>query len=137
MSLAVLSRGTLLKRKISGVFTTIPEAGDVSFPGSTREEIDVTTQDSPGQTKEFLGGDIDFGEIAQDMNFVPTNAVHAVLVADSLSASVVQEWQISYAAGTKTCSFSGYVKGYAITGPVNGVYKATLTIRCTGLPVYA
>lgn len=136
MSIAVLSRGTLLKRQIGGVYTTIPEAGDVTFPGSSREEIDVTTQDSPGQTKEFLGGDIDFGEVALEVNFAPTNAVHQQLVTDANSAQATISWQILYGT-TKTCTFDAYVKGFAITGPVNGVYKATLTLRCTGLPVYA
>ncbi len=138
MSLAALSRGSVLQLKISGVYTTIPECGDITFPGPNREEIDVTSQDSPSGSKEFLAGDIDYGEISVEVNYVAGNAVHQALLALASSASqTAQDWKILYLSGTKSCTFSGWVKGFIPTAPVSGVFKSTLTIRCTGAPTYA
>lgn len=137
MGQAVLARGTRLHRKIAGVYTVIPELGDVPFPGGSREEIDTTTQDSPSGSKEFIGGDIDYGEDSYEFNFIPGNAVHDQLVADGNGANNVLDWQIKYFGETKFCTFQAYVKLMKVTGPVSGVYRGTLTLRFTGPSVFS
>jgi len=71
MSNAVSGVGTLFRRWDSSGSTweNIAEINSISGPGMTRETIDVTTLDSTGGYREFIGGFRDGGTITVNANF--------------------------------------------------------------------
>src|SRR5262245_16270041 len=90
MSTAFKARGTKIQRETSpgsGTWTSITSARDISFPQPTVEEIDFTNQDSPSNSKEFLSGDVDFGEVSFTVNYQPADATHVQLIADVASGT--------------------------------------------------
>lgn len=82
MSDAIASVGTTFGRWDSGLsaWANLSEVNSISGPGMTRELIDVTSLDSTGGYREYLGGFRDGGQVQLVMNF--TRANYIKLLAD-------------------------------------------------------
>ena len=53
----------------SGTFLAIAEVGSITGPNLSRASIDVTSLDSTGGYREFIGSFRDGGELTFEMNF--------------------------------------------------------------------
>lgn len=138
---AISAYGTLLKRGDGGspeTFTTVPEVRSISGPSMETDEADVTTHSSAafGAFREFILTLIDAGTIEFDINYVPSDSVHAGLRSDFLNRTK-RNWQLVLPGNVQTISFAGYVKTIPLEFPVDGPITQKLTIRCTGAPTFS
>ncbi len=136
---AKASKGTLIQvgdGAGSEVFTSVGDVLSFSAPSETMDTIDVTALDDTA--KEFIpSGLVDGGECTFDVSFAGADAQHQSLRAD-LRAGTSRNFKIllNDSSGTKTTfAFTGFVTKF--DGAAAGVgeqYKASITIKVTGLP---
>lgn len=133
MSNAIAGVGTSFKRSdmaSSPVFTAIAEINSIDGPSMTRDTIDVTSLDSTGGYREFIGGFRDGGEISLEMNF--TLAGYDDLKADYESDSA-RDYQIVLPdTGATTFGFSAIVTGIGIAIPTDDKITANVTLKVSG-----
>lgn len=113
-------------------FTTIANCKDITLPSAATDEIDVTCHDSAA--KETIDGDTDYGSVTFDINYNPANATHAALRLKSETKASTNWQAVLVDTTTETWEFAGWVKGFALSAPVSGVYTASVDIKVTGMP---
>lgn len=142
-SSAVSSFGTLLKigdGASAETFTTIAEVQNITGPALSLETIEVTNHSSTEGWKERVGGLLDGGEVAFDVNFLPTNATHsfsAGLIKDMVGRTK-RNFKIVFPDGSSTTwSFTALVSKFQPKAPVNGQLSASVSLMITGKPTLA
>ena len=119
-----------------GTFTPIAEIRSFSGPGGQANIIDATTLESLG--KEKVMGLQDEGQLTLEMNFVPGNQGQKDLLADR-AAGLKKKFKITFsdvitsgsAAGT-TATFDAFVIGFTVSGGVDALTSAQVTLEITG-----
>jgi hypothetical protein len=138
MSDAITTQGVLFQRGNGAtpeVFTTIGEVVSFNGPDGSASEIDVTSLTS--SAKEFRLGLYDEGQISFECNLLPVDTAQIGLRADR-AAGTQRNFQIVLTdTGTTTLSFAAFVKQFAISGGVDAVMKASVTLRVTGTVTWA
>lgn len=128
------AQGTILSRETSlgsGSFVALANVRSFSGPTTENPEIDVTTLSSAA--KEFIGGLVDFGELSMELNFDHDDSSHQQVIADmEASPPTVTGWRITFADPTTNYTWSAFVKSFSISGEVDGVYQASMTLRLSG-----
>lgn len=115
------------------VFTAIAEATSISGPGIEREEIDVTSHQSPNAWMEFIGGLKNAGEVSAEVNYDPVE--HDSLVADFNDADP-RNYQLAFPTSPETVwSFAAILTGFEPDSPHDDKLSAELTFKITGEPV--
>lgn len=124
-SVAVPAFGLLFQKEntTSATFSTIIEITKLDGPSLTRGAIDVTHMQSPSNTKEYIGGMRDLGEVSFTAHFVPTNALHKLIYADMIRGADYSDnidgWKIVFPdasfGGAATSTVWGPIKGF-VTG---------------------
>lgn len=134
---AAKSLGTTLTKTKSGseeadlVVADLTSIGEIGVESS---EIDVTTLDSTGGYKEFIGGFKDAGEVSLAGIVKSEDAMEAMLALAESQA--VEEWTIEAESGS-TWVFDGFVKMFKeAEATVEGVRGFSASIRVSGAPVY-
>lgn len=129
---AALGIGTLLQYGDNAAspesFTTLSEVKDISV-SAAREFLDVTNQDSPNQSREYIGGLTDVDEFTVECNL--TNSAAQLAAIAMQESGEVRTWQIVHSS-TRTLRFEAIVSGYAYGFPVEGAKTLSLTFRITG-----
>lgn len=132
-----VAQGTIISRETvlgSGSFVAIADVKSWSGPTTENPEIDVTTLQSTA--KEFVGGLVDFGELSLELNFDPNKTSHQQLFADmEASPPTITGWRITFVNPTQNYTWSAFVKGFSISGEVDGVIAGSLTLRLSGARV--
>lgn len=134
----VTSSGTPSLVKIANLLEVPQEGGD-------KTEIDVTNLDS--DRKEFLLGLEDGGSVTVNINYDPAETSHQALRALK-DAGTASQFVVCYSDGVAAPTYSGgtitpptdrsgvvfnaLVKQFAVTGAVDNVLKAAVTLRVTG-----
>ena len=135
-AIPVVTTGAGAAGSVVGVvesFTAIAGVKDITLPSATTEEIDVTTHDSSG--KESLAGDTDYGSVTFDINYSPSEEPTHVLLRELSQSKVVHNFQaIMVDTGAETWDFVAWVKGFALSAPVSGVYTASVELKVTNKP---
>lgn len=134
---SIESQGILIAYSVAGSPSTFANIGNIvgfSGPGGAAAVIDVTNLDSVAHEKRM--GLPNEGQFTIDINYDPDLASHIALRA-ARAARTRTEFRITYTdtAPATTNSFYGYVLGFQITGTVDDVVKASITIEIDG-PVY-
>lgn len=132
-SSALESQGMLFQRAADGsptVYQTIPEVKTFSGPSGSASVIDTTDLSSTSKEKRL--GLADSGQIQLTINYIPTNAVHALLRADWVSGDIRGFKMVYTDSGVTEHLFQGFVSGFAISGGVDGVVEASVTIEISG-----
>lgn len=125
------AKGTILAyENPSSTWNTIPGVQDFEFPLGEKEEIDVTTHDSPGNADETVLGISTREAFDVAMVWDGTNTHHAALVTRH-GADTATVFKIT-AKDTKTYTFTGLIKNISLSFPVRGAQTATVTIKPTG-----
>lgn len=108
----------------------IPEVRTIGGPSGSSGLNDVTDLDSTG--KEWKPQLKDEGEISLGIYYIPDNAVHAGL-RTAWSARTKKAFRLEFTdtSGT-TWDFEGYVTSFNVTGGVDEVVTAIVTIKITG-----
>jgi predicted secreted protein len=134
--------GTQFKRATSlvpgNVFETIANVTSIGGPERTRETIDVTSHDSPGQWMEFIGGLKDGGEISLEVNYDPAEATHDL--DDDFDDTAARNYQIVILPGTDdeyTWSIKGVMTNVGDEFPYDDKMARSITVKVTGKPTLA
>lgn len=132
-SSALEAQGMLFKRRSGNspdLFVTIPEIKSFSGPSGSASIIDVTDLSSTAKEKRM--GLADEGQIQFTINYIPTNTVHAGLRSDRNNRTLRDFQMVFTDTGVTEWEFSGYVTGFSVSGGVDGVVEAQVTIEISG-----
>jgi predicted secreted protein len=129
---AIKAQGTLLQLGVGSPlsYTTIAEINSFSGPGGNASVIDVT--DLSSAAKEKLAGLNDNGQLSFECNFLPANTQHAALRTAKENGTVVSVKIVFTDTTSTTWTFSALVTGLAVSGSVDGVVKASITLEISG-----
>jgi hypothetical protein len=124
-----------------GPYTTVAEVVDVGGPSFSQATHDAPSQDITWM--KAVAGLVSAGELSADINFIPKDATHddTTGVLSCLGSINVYGWKLVFNdAGTGTASawtFDAYMVGFDHDIPVDGILKASLTLKLNGQPVFA
>lgn len=122
--------GTTLERFSGTAFVAIASITSLSGPGLSRDTIDMTAHDSPGQWEEHLGGIKRSGELTAEINRRPD--IHDVLTAD-FDDDEPRSYRMSWPSGA-VWTFDAILTGYEPDSPHDDKLSATVTWKLTGVP---
>lgn len=134
-SQAVSGKGTQFRKWDSSVpeWTSISEIISISGPGKSRETIDVTSLDSTGGYREFIGSFRDGGTVSLTMIFRRDTYD---IMDDDFESDVVQSYEIVLPdADNTTIEFDGFVTEVPLEISADDAIKANVTIKVTSKPV--
>jgi hypothetical protein len=126
------SQGTVLKIDISGTDTAIPNITTFKGPGGSATVIDKTDLDSVA--KEKMMGLPDEGQLQFDINYDSTNTTHAALLA-ARAARTLKDFTLVF-SNADEATFSGYVTNFEVSGGVDALISASVTIEISGAVVW-
>jgi predicted secreted protein len=133
-SAAVAAIGTLIKigdGAGSETFTTIAEVKDITGPSETVDTIEVTSQDSTGNTKEYIASLKDGGEVSFPMNFV-SSAAQTAIHTDMQNRTRRNFKIVTTHASPVTMTFAAFITQMGHTFQVADVAMRNVTLKITG-----
>jgi predicted secreted protein len=139
-SSAFLGKGTQIQYEnpaSPGTYLTFAEARSISGPSLEGAEVEVTSMDSPGRLREFIGGLVDPGGVDFEVNYIPSNATHQQILADLVAnPAPVRNMRVRFAQLTpvRRLDFAGFILSAPLTIPVDSQVTQNVRIRATGLP---
>lgn len=134
MAKGILSQGVVLAYGDGGSpssFTSIGNVTAFSGPGGAAAIIDATNLDS--LAKEKMMGLPDEGQFSVDLNYDPDKVDHAYL-RNARKARTRLEFRMTLTDATSATNlvFFGYVTGFALSGKVDQLVTAKVTIEIDG-----
>ena len=129
---ALKAQGTLLKLGAGSplVYTSIAEINSFNGPGGSAAIIDTT--DLSSTAKEKVPGLHDNGQLSFECNLLPSNTQHAALRTAKENGTLCSFQLIFTDTGSTIWTFSAYVTNFSVSGAVDGVVKASVTLEITG-----
>ena len=113
------------------VFTTISEIKTFSGPTGSAAVIDVTDLSSTAKEKRM--GLADEGQLSFTINYIPDNTQHTLLRTRRASRDETDfKMVFTDDSPSTTWSFSAFVTGFAVSGAVDNVVEANVTLEITG-----
>lgn len=117
-------------------YITIPEVKSFSGPGGSAEVIDTT--DLLSTSKEKRMGLPDEGQLEFTIMYLPKDAAHMALRTARQSRERTAFKLVFTDQSPKTeWSFNAFVTGFSVSGAVDGVIEAQVTLEITGAIVEA
>jgi predicted secreted protein len=113
---------------------TVGELTNIDILDINVDDYDVTTHDSPGQWREFIGGLKDGGALSADLNFDP--ALHGAII-DAIKVTHDIRITLPADADDATITFPGYINGLSGAAPHDGQLEGEISIKVAGPPVLA
>jgi len=135
MSGAISSVGTKFYRwpASSDAWAAISEVLSVEGPTQSRETIDVTSLDSTGGYREFIGSFRDGGTVTLSMNFIRAN--YDLLHTDFEDDTPGNYKIVLPDTDHTTIEFEGLVQEMPLSASVGAQVTANVTIKVTGEPI--
>jgi len=117
---------------------------DISGPGFSRDVIDTTNHSTSSQFKENIVSRWDGGEVTFDLNWDPrdsnhqhfTNEITSSPAADDPNTYVLRFPSETDASTFASITFTAHVTNFQPALPVEGVVRASITLRVTGAPTF-
>jgi len=112
-----------------GGYQTVAGARNITGPGGTVEQIDVTSHDTIGNFRERISGLQDPGELSAEVNFDPNDATHVQLLSDK-NAGTERKWRVRWNAGGSFFHMwaNAFVTEFTPDSPVDSQLNARLTV---------
>lgn len=131
------AKGTLIQYQTAvgppAVYTSIPGLGDFNVPLGEKDDIDVTTHDSPGGYEETVPGIGRLPAWSVPAMWDGANTVHkALLTAHDADTQMIL--RVTCVDG-QTVDGLAYVKNVTLNAPVNGKYDASVSFKWASKPV--
>jgi predicted secreted protein len=130
---AISGVGTQFKRSnmsSSPTFTAIAEINKITGPNMSRGTIDVTSLDSTGGYREFIGGFRDGGTVQFDMNFTLAGYI---AMKDDFESDELRDYQIVMPdAGNTTFEFAALVTELPLDIPMDDKITCSVTLKVSG-----
>lgn len=99
------------------------------------DTMDVTTLDSEGGYREFIGGFKDGGEVPLEGLFDPTTGKGQKELYDLFESGAVSDFQIVFPTELKaTWDFKGVVTGFSTSADLEDPLAFSATIKVSGKP---
>jgi len=130
MSNAVAGVGTLFRRWNGSGWVNISEINSISGPSMSRDTIDVTSLDSVGGYREFIGGFRDAGTIQLSMNF--TRSTYGIMQTDFESPDTQYYEVVLSDPENTTVEFVGMVTEIPLEISPDDKITSSVTIKITG-----
>ena len=124
--------GTVFYRQnpSTSAWEVIANINSISGPSSSRETVDVTTLDSTGGYREFIGSLRDPGDISLSMNFLV--ATYTTMKED-FESSTLRNYRIVLSdTDSTTLEFEGLVTDLPLEVPLDDKVSADITIKISG-----
>lgn len=126
------------------VWGEIAEVASINGMSLKVDTVDVTTHQSAGGWKEYIGVMKDPGEVSFEINYVPTDATHddtTGLVHD-LENKTLAPYALVFPdnatdASKTRWSFNGIITQFSPTAPHDGKLGAAVSIKVSGQPTLA
>jgi len=131
---ALDSQGMTLKigdgAETSETFATISEIKSFSGPGGSATVIDTTDLQSTAKEKRM--GLQDEGQLSFEINYIPSDTEHAQLRTDR-AEQTERNFQLVFTDDpVTTWDFAAFVTGFSVSGGVDDVVNASVTLELTG-----
>ncbi|MNE66588.1 Phage major tail protein 2 [compost metagenome] len=127
--------GTKLKIGPTASIVAIGQLTSISSPSMSQETIDVTTLDSDGGYRDFIGGFKDGGEVSASGFFDPQDEGQSAVYA-ALEDSTEEDFIIEFPAAMKAkWVFKGVVTAYTTSAELEDAISFEITIKVSGKPV--
>jgi hypothetical protein len=112
-----------------GSYGKIGQSFDLDSPTAETGDIDITNNDSPANTKEFLPGMLDGGSLEFSVKYSGT--MHASLMGFAGNGNIYS-WKEVFPDGSYVV-FPGYIKSATVGGKTeDGALEGKIGIRVTG-----
>lgn len=124
--------GTQFQRETNtpGTYATIAEVSSIDGPSLAREVIDVTSLDSTGGYREFIGGFRDGGEVTLELNFTLSGFNQ---FKDDFEDDGTHNYRIVMSDdGATTLQFAGFVSSLPPSIQPDDKVTLAVTIKVTG-----
>ena len=126
----ITGKGASFNRWDGSAWVAISNIKSIGGPSAARETVDVTTLDSSGGYREFIGSLRDGGEISLPMLFEAES--YAIMKTD-FESDTVQEYSIVLPdTNNTTLEFSGIVTGCPLDAPLDDAVACDVTIKISG-----
>lgn len=127
---AVAGVGTLFRRWSGSAWVNIAEINSISGPSMSRDTIDVTSLDSTGGYREFIGGFRDAGTLQLTMNFSRTTFD---LMKTDFESDTSQNYEIVLPdAENTTLEFVGLVTELPLEITADDKITSSVSLKITG-----
>lgn len=131
---AIAGVGTQFKRSDAGVsagdYVAIAEVNSINGPTMSRDFIDVTSLDSTGGYREFIGGFRDGGEVTLNMNF--TLSSYNLMLDDYNDPDYHYYMIVLPDSGNTTISFAAFVTDLPLSVTPDDKVTIDVTLKVTG-----
>jgi predicted secreted protein len=129
---AIKAQGTLLQLGSGSplAYNSIAEINSFSGPGGSVSVIDVT--DLSSSAKEKIAGMNDNGQLSFECNLIPSNTQHAALREAKENGTTISVKIIFTDTGATEWTFNAIVVGFSVSGAIDGVVKASVTLEVSG-----
>jgi predicted secreted protein len=127
---AISGVGTLFRRWNGSSWDNIAEVNSISGPTMSRDTIDVTSLDSTGGYREYIGGFRDGGTISLTMNF--TNATYVVMQTDYEDENSHHYEIVLPDTESTSLEFVGVVTEVPLEITADDKVTSSVTIKITG-----
>jgi len=130
MSNAVAGVGTRFRRWTGSAWADLAEVTGITGPNKSRDTIDVTSLDTTGGYREFIGGFRDGGTVTLPMNF--TRDTYDLMNTD-FESDVLKNYEIVLSDSENTSfEFEGFITELGLAVPVDDKISADVTIKISG-----
>ena len=130
MSDAIAGVGTKFRRWNGANWVNIAEINSIDGPGKSRDTIDVTSLDSTGGYREFIGGFRDGGTVSLPMNF--TRATYELMNTD-FESDELQNYEILLPdVEGSSFEFEALVTELGLAIPADDKITADVSLKVSG-----
>lgn len=126
---------TLKKKSGEGNDTIMKSLTSIGEITGEREEIDVTTLDSPNGAKEYISGAVDWG--TQDIEGMVDDDTQMAKLRQIFDAKEVRTWEVKTPANMKQ-TYTAFIQALTYgEKTIEGVDTFSMTLRVSGSVTYA
>ena len=118
-----------------GSFSDVAEVMDITPPNQQADDVETTHYKSPNRTKEYTPGLIEPGEMSFGINWIPSDDTD-LLLQGLKSSGAKRKMRVTWPNGV-TWSWTGYIKGFEPTAPIDDRMTATVTVKVSGATAIA
>ncbi len=133
-SVASKGYGSTLGHSVDGVaYTAVAQTVDLSGPEPEVGEVNITNNDSPDNTKEYLPGMIEPDELEFEVIYKKTQAA---TLYGLFGNGIVYFWQITY-PDNSNWKFKGFLNAFGTEAPTEDeAIRNTVGIKLTSKPTF-
>lgn len=116
-------------------FEPVGEATDISGPEMERDTLEVTSHQSPGGFREWVGGLKDGGEVSFEVRYDPE--IHNPLQVD-FEDPQPRNYRIQLPdVPGGMWEFQGFITNMGLSFPLEDAMACSFTFKVTGMPVFS